>query len=371
MVGRSMSADEKPKKGLGARMRRLSLSSIDKATDWLFKEGEGGGARKDGAAATTAEVASPKARRPSRRAPAPPPTAEPEGAKVVPPPAGARGGKRPSAATREAVAAAAEAHRVERVAKAQAAANAAELGAVEAGAVEGAGAAAAAAADEEKAAAATAAAAAQGGAVDDEDDEDLLVSASGRGGAAAIAGHPHYFETHEADAATVEFVLPGTTVEASVVGFDRKKGRKPTENPYQPKSPTTGIITIFLIDVVVKGLPADWEGDSHGPAIEAAPGGGGMLSWRVRKRYNDFKELHAACIADHLGDELPLPGKSRGAQTDEMLAVRRMTLNAYLTDLCSRPSLPPHVAIELQHFLGCEDNGFSQGELLWKKAVTV
>ena len=152
--------------------------------------------------------------------------------------------------------------------------------------------------------------------------------------------------------------VPGAIVHARVSSIERKKGRKPSTDPggaTSPRSPATGFITIFVVDVTVT-------------APVAAGGTPQTRMWRLRKRYNDFKALHAACVEEHLGDELPLPKKSKGAQTDEMLNARQLALNAYLESLCGRRELPAVLARELQRWLSCEDNGFGAEALLWPSA---
>ena len=182
---------------------------------------------------------------------------------------------------------------------------------------------------------------------------------------AATAVHEDENATTPTDDVGSSFVhvvghIPGAIVHARVSSIERKRGRKPSTDPVgatSPRSPATGFITVFVVDVTVT-------------APVSAGGTPQTRMWRLRKRYNDFKALHAACVEEHLGDELPLPQKSKGAQTDEMLNARQVALNAYLEDLCGRRELPTVLARELQQWLSCEDNGFGADALLWPSADT-
>ena len=145
------------------------------------------------------------------------------------------------------------------------------------------------------------------------------------------------------------------------------KGRKPSTSPAPPTSPSTGLITIFVIDVTVTS--ASSAGAAAGQDAGADAGAGvQQRSWTLRKRYTDFKALHGTCVAQHLGDELSLPRKSKGTQTDEMLAARQLALNAYLENLCGRRQMPAVMAKQLQLWLGCDGHGFDPDQLLWPSA---
>ena len=175
--------------------------------------------------------------------------------------------------------------------------------------------------------------------------------------------------------------VAGPALRAQVVGWERKKGRKPDSArsgaaaaaaPDTPTKGVAGMVTIFVVEMTYSGgrTTPSVDHDSGDEGDEGAAGSGRPDStWTLRKRYNDFKALHAALVELH--DEtstslaVELPEKERGAQTDARLEARREALDIYLHNVCLQPHCLGAQRV-LSSFFQCGRHGFPESALLWK-----
>jgi len=178
--------------------------------------------------------------------------------------------------------------------------------------------------------------------------------------------------------------VAGPALRAQVVGWERKKGRKPGA-PDTPSKGAAGMVTIFVVEMTYSGGRAtpgvdhDSGEEEEGQGGEKEEGGGEGGSgrpdstWTLRKRYNDFKALHAALVELHDETEtslaVELPEKERGAQTDARLEARREALDVYLHNVCLQPHCLGAQRV-LSSFFQCGRHGFAESALLWKLRET-
>ena len=76
---------------------------------------------------------------------------------------------------------------------------------------------------------------------------------------------------------------------------------------------------------------------------------GGGASWKIQRRYNEFRQVHQS-LAGNCGFDLEFPGKKiTGNKDREFIAARQAALQGFISMLCSHPSLKH--SMTLKNFL--------------------
>lgn len=72
----------------------------------------------------------------------------------------------------------------------------------------------------------------------------------------------------------------------------------------------------------------------------------GVSSWRIQRRYNEFRQLHQT-ISSLSGLDLPFPGKKMtGNQNKDFIASRQAALQHFISLLCLDPILRHSLAFK-------------------------